>query len=154
MIRRSAFAFLLFLLAVPAHAGFDEVLGGLESRLGRTMWIPMFGLVRTCVRMTHVEGVHDLQLAVFEGKGRLEPEYLDQLMTSRAGRDYAPFVRVRSRRDGESTFIYAKPIRDLMELLILTNDGDDTVLVRVVVDPDAAGRYITMHPHASMYARR
>ncbi|HEX9161673.1 MAG TPA: hypothetical protein VF980_08210 [Thermoanaerobaculia bacterium] len=155
MIRRSTFAFLLFLLAAPAHAGFDEILTGLETRLGHTMWIPMFGLVRTAVRISHPDGVHDLQLAVFEGKGRLDSEYLDRLMTANAGRGYTPLVRVRSRRDGESTLIYARPIRDLMELLVLTNDGEDTVLVRVVVNPERLGRSVASDPKSvSLIARR
>lgn len=154
MIRRAAVV-LLLLTAVPAHAGFNEILDGLEGRLGRTMWIPMFGLVRTVVRIGHPRGVHDLQLAVFEGKGRLDPQELDALMTARAGRGYTPLVRVRSKHDRESSFIYAKNIGDKMELLVLTNDSEDTVLVRVVVDPQVVSRYLDQDPRAvALVARR
>lgn len=154
MIRRAALVVLL-LNAVPAHAGFNEILGGLEARLGHAMWIPMFGLVRTVVRIGHPRGVHDLQLAVFEGKGRLEPQDLDALMTARAGGGYMPLVRVRSRHDKESSFIYARNSGENMELLVLTNDGEDTVLVRVVVDPKVVTRYLDEDPRAvALVARR
>ena len=148
MIRRTALLLIALSLAVPAHAGFDDVLDGLRSRLGTTMWIPFFGFARTIVRVGHPRGVHDLQLAVFEGKGRLDPGDLDALMRSRAGRDYMTLVRVRSRREMESSFIYARPAGDLVELLVLTNDGDDTVLVRVVVDPGVVGKYLGQDPRS------
>ena len=154
MIRRLVLAIVL-LAAVPAHAGFNEILDGLETRLGHTMWIPMFGFVRMVVRIGHPRGVHDLQLAVFEGKGRLDPRELDALMTARAGRGYTPLVRVRSKHGQESSFIYAKNIGDRMELLVLTNDLEDTVLVRVVVDPQVVSRYLDKDPRAvGLVARR
>jgi hypothetical protein len=155
MIRRITFALLALLLALPVHAEFDDVLAGLRSRLGSTMWIPFFGFARTIVRVGHPRGVHDLQLAVFEGKGSIDPTDLDALMRSRAGRDYTPLVRVRSKHDRESTFIYARPHGDLMELMVLTSDSDDTVLVRVVVDPDVVGRYLGDDPRSvALVARR
>jgi hypothetical protein len=149
MTRRLGLVLLAILLSVPAYAaGFDDVLAGLESRLGRTTWIPFFGLARTVVRVGHPSGVHDIQLAVFEGKVRLDPADLDSLMRSRAGRDYAPLVRVRSRHDHEATFVYARPNGELIDLMVLTNDGDDTVLVRVVVNPDVVTRYIDNDPRS------
>src|SRR5712691_4136942 len=105
MIRRLTFALLVVLLTSSAHAsGFDDVVYSLESRLGHSTWIPFFGLARTAVRVVHPEGVHDLQLAVFEGKGPLDPLDLQNVMSTRAGRDFSPLVRVRSRRGQESTF--------------------------------------------------
>lgn len=148
MTPRVGMALLAIFLSIPAHAGFNDVLAGLESRLGRSMWIPFFGFARTFVRVGHPRGVHDVQIAVFEGKGSLDPAELDTLMRSRAGRDYAPLVRVRSRKQQESTFIYARPHGHLLELLILTNDSDDTVLVRVIVDPNAAMRYLSDDPRS------
>ena len=154
MIRRAALVVFL-LTAVPAHAGFNEILGGLEGRLGHAMWIPMFGLVRTVVRIGHPRGVHDLQLAVFERKAHLDPEALDALMTASAGRGYMPLVRVRSKRENESSFIYAKTVGDQMELLVLTSDSEDTVLVRLVVDPKVVSHYLSEQPRSvALVARR
>jgi hypothetical protein len=153
--RRHGVVLLAVFLAFPAYADFDDVLRGLESRLGETIWIPFFGLARTVVRVGHPRGVHDVQLAVFEGKGAIDPSELEILMRSRAGRDYTPLVRVHSRRQGESTLVYARPHGDLLELLILTNDQDDTVLVRVVVDAAVAMRYLDEDPRSvALVARR
>jgi hypothetical protein len=146
MTRRLALALLVACLAVPAHAGFNEVLGGLESRLGHATWIPLFGIARIGVRVVHPDGVHDVQLAVFEGKGSFDPLDADRLMRSQIGSDYSPLVRVRSKHDREWSFIYAKARGNLMELVVLTNDGDDTVLVRVVVDPEVVSRYVRDDP--------
>ena len=155
MRRRVVFALLAVALAVPAHAGFDDIVYSLESRLGRSTWIPFFGLARSFVRVAHPEGVHDVQLAVFEGKGRLDPLDAQELMSRHAGRDFMPLVRVRSRRQHESTFVYARPLRGYLELMVLTNDGDDTVLVRVVVDPDIVTRYLDNDPRSvALVARR
>ena len=148
MTRRISLAVLALLLALPVHADFNEILGGLRARLGAPMWIPFFGIARTVVRVGHPRGVHDLQLAVFEGKGSIDPVDLDALMTRHAGRDYTPLVRVRSRHGRESSFIYARPAGDFVELLVLTNDNDDTVLVRVVADPEVVGRYLGRDPRS------
>jgi hypothetical protein len=146
MLRRLACVLLFAFVAIPAHAGFNEVLGGLEARLGHTTWIPLFGLLRVGVRAIHPDGVHDMQLAVFEGKGTFDSRDADELMRSRIGQGYAPLVRVRSQHDREWSFIYAKPIGELMDLIVLSNDGEDTVLVRVVVDPGRVTRYLNEDP--------
>ncbi|HSP14411.1 MAG TPA: hypothetical protein VLV78_06645 [Thermoanaerobaculia bacterium] len=144
--RGFAVALLLASLAIPANAGFNEVLGGLESRLGRTTWIPLFGLARVGVRVIHPDGVHDIQLAVFEGKGTFDSLEADRLMRSRIGGGYTPLVRVRSKHDHEWSFIYARSIGNLMDLVVLSNDGSDTALVRVVVDPEVVSRYVREDP--------
>ncbi len=146
MIRRLAIALLAAVLAMPAYAGFDEVLDGLHARLGRATWIPFFGFIRTGIRVVHPDGVHDIQLAVFEGKGTFDPKEADRLMRGRIGRAYAPLVRVRSKKDHEWSFIYAQPDGRLMDLVILTNDGSDTVLVRVVLDPQKVTKYLDREP--------
>jgi hypothetical protein len=147
MIRRSVLTFALLLATLPAQAGFNEIMGDLHARLGSSMTIPMFGFVRTALRIGHFRGVHDLQLAVWEGKGsQIAPDELNQIVTKRMGRGYAPLVRVRSRHDREASFIYFKPHGELLDLIVLTNDGDDTVLVRVVVDPALIQQYLRDNP--------
>lgn len=143
------------LLSLPAYAGFDEVLAGLHAKLGRSTWIPGMGLVRAGIRVTHYNGVHDLQLAMFDGKGSFDPAEADRMMRTRIGGGYTPMVRVRSKRDHEWSFIYSKPDGELMDLVVLTNDGSDTVLVRVLVDPQAVTKYIDREPrNVALVARR
>ena len=153
MMRRFGLAVLICALSVPAHAGFNEVRGALDERLGRRVWIPLLGLVRTVVRVGHPRGVHDLQLAVFEGAGSLDGQELDRMMRRYAGRDYRPMVRVRSR--DESSIIYARPVNGKVDLLMLMNEDEDTVLVRVVIDPAVLGQYLDDDPRrVATIARR
>ena len=146
MNRRIAAILFAALVSLPAYAGFDEVAAGLHAKLGSSTYIPGFAFIRLGFRMTHFDGVHDLQLAVFEGKHGMDPREADHLMSSRIGRGYSPMVRVRSNRNGEWSFIYARAEGDLMDLVVLTCDHEDTVLVRVVVDPQMVTTYLDKDP--------
>jgi hypothetical protein len=78
-------------------------------------------------------------------------------MRAKVGPGFTPLVQVRSRRSGEWSFIYAKPSPDTnrVELIVLTHDDDDTVLVRVEVDANAVAREVRRHPrHVSDMASR
>lgn len=145
MIRRLALLFVLVLTAAPLHAGFNEIADGLEGQLGRSTWIPFFGVARTFVRISHPDGVHDIQLALFEGKGRMNALEAERLIAGRIGGGFAPMVRSRSK-NGEFAFIYARPVGENLELVILSSDDDDTVLVRVVADPKVMNA-IERDPH-------
>jgi hypothetical protein len=148
---------LLALVAVPLHADFRTIANVIGAQRGvNRVWIPFLGLARTVVRVVDPEGVHDFQLAVFEGKGNMSPNELGALMRQQAGKGFRPLVQSYSRRSGEWSFIYARPARDAnrFELLILTAEKDDTVLVRVEVDADVLARELD-HPIAvSKMARR
>lgn len=138
MIRRTALLLALALFAAPLYAGFHDVAAALEQQLGEPTWIPFFGLARSFIRVVHPDGVHDVQLAVFEGKGRLDGRVVEQLLASRIGPGFSPMVRTRSR--AESVFIYARPAGNNVEMVILSSEHDDTVLIRVVADPEAISR--------------
>ena len=48
-----------------------------------------------------------------------------------------PLVQSRSKRDGETTLIYARPLGgDRVALLVFAHDREDTTIVRVVVSMD------------------
>src|SRR5207253_4146756 len=90
------------------------------------------------VHAAHPKGVHDVQLATFEGGDFREPvlDAKDVL-----GDGFRPLVRVHSSRHEESTMIYARPAGgNLMTLLIFTADGNDTTLVQVTMDAERVGR--------------
>jgi hypothetical protein len=129
----------LTLCALPLRADFDELARTVERRSGaKRIWIPFFGVARFVVHTTHFKGVHDVQLATFEGGSFRDPvlEARDVL-----GDGFRPLVRVHSKREGESTMVYARPAGgDLMTLLIFTADGSDTTLVQVTVDAERVAR--------------
>ena len=155
MKRHAALAALLLLVALPLHAGFDSLVRAVETIPGlHRVSMPGLGLVRFAVWMIHPEGVHDFQIAAFEGKGRgdIGQQQLESLIRAHADAGYSPLVQVHSRRSGELTLIWARPKGEQVELLLLTRDpNDQTVVLRTVVDIDTIARHID-HPDAPMNA--
>ena len=142
--RRIAIAgLLLALLALPLQAGFGEVVDAISHTPGlhRTD-IPFFGLARFVVRVGHPHGVHDVQLATFEGSGTVERRDVAAILRDTMRDGYVPVVQNRSNRKGEFTFIFARPGGSTVDMLIVTHDDADTTVVRAVVDADAFARQI------------
>ncbi len=146
--RAIAFALAAVVSALPAataHAGFHEVVSAIEARGGHQSGVaPLFGLVRMAVWIAHPSGVHDLQLAIWEDKSfDLNGRDIEPLLRAKAG-DYRPIVAARSR-NGEWSFIYARPHGNLVDMLVVAHDTSDTVVVRTVVEPERLAREISKH---------
>jgi hypothetical protein len=139
----------LLFIAASAHADFNSLVRVVESTHGiHRVWTPGISLVRLGIRMIHPDGVHDFELAVFEGDGNLD---LDRVMQSNPG---TPMVRVHER-SGETTVIWARPRGELMEMLLVTHEPDDnTVVLRAVVDGEMLAREVSDPRHASRIAKR
>jgi hypothetical protein len=136
MNKRSLIAISL-LVTLPLYADFGAIERALRAKMGHPTWIPGLGIARLASNIVHPEGVHDFQLAVFE-HGRMDGEEAAQLM-SREAVGFTQLVHARSRH--EWTFIYSRPGKgDRVELLILTSDSDETVLVRCDLDAEAFAR--------------
>ena len=136
MNKRALLAVLLIAVAAPLYADFSSIERALTTRLGRPTYIPLLGLLRLATWVAHPEGVHDFQLAVYEGPRRgLDGVEIERIVAREVPRGFAPLVRVRSR-NGEWAFIYARPSGNRVELIIVAHDhGDgDTTLVRVDID--------------------
>jgi hypothetical protein len=147
----------LLVFALPLRADFSSVARAIDGHGGvRRVWIPFLGLARALVWVAHPEGVHDFQLVTFEGAEHIDPQELRRIMESKAGPGFRPLVRVWSRRAKEWSFIYAKPAADgsRIELMILTHDSEDTVLVRVDVDADVLARELGEPRKVVKIARR
>jgi hypothetical protein len=159
MNRRLAVALLAGLVvAAPVYADFASVARALDAQQGmKRIWIPFLGVARALVRVAQPEGVHDFQLATFEGNGDVDPQALKQILQSRIGPGFVPLVQVWSKRSNDYSFIYARPTANMnrLELMILAHDGGDTVLVRVDVDAHVVAREIRDQPRrVSHHARR
>jgi hypothetical protein len=134
----TAAAILSLVLAQPLLADFGSVAGAVERHLGvsRT-WMPFLGVARAFVRVAHPSGVHDFQLAMFEGGRSGGGKAIEEVLKSSVGPGYSPMVRVHSTRRDEWSFIYAKPRTDgVVELVIVSHDPGETVVVRVTADAD------------------
>ena len=136
MNKRALLAFAILAFAAPLYADFGSIERALTTRLGKPTYIPLLGLVRFATWIVRPEGVHDFQLAVYEGPRRgIDGVEIERIVAREVPRGFAPLVRARSR-DGEWTFIYVRPSGNRVELIIVAHDhGDgDTTLIRVDVD--------------------
>lgn len=150
MNRRLVLCALLIAFAVPMRADFNAVVHAIESNGGfHRVSIPFLGLARFCVWIVHPKGVHDFQLATFEGgTGNIDGRFIGDLLMRNAGKGFRPLVRSYSRRGrGEWTYIYARPVGDTFELMIATHDSSDTTVVRAVVDIERLQRAINDGQH-------
>jgi hypothetical protein len=153
MSKRIIAAILFSLAAVSANADFNSLLRVVSSQPGlHRIWTPGFSLVRFGVRMTHAAGVHDIELAVFEGDSHFSQRDFEAILRTSSEH---PMVQTHSNRTGETAVIWGHPIgRDLMELLVLAHDpNDQTVVVRTVVDGAMLARQMANPKHASRVAR-
>ncbi len=134
---------LLLLFVLPLRAGFDEVVDAISktSGLHRTP-IPFFGLARFVVRVGHPHGVYDIQLATFEGNATVDRRDVAAILRDSIRDGYHPIVQTRSNRDGEWSFIFARPDGKAIDMLIVTHDHADTTVVRAVVDGDVFAKEV------------
>ena len=157
MTRRWSIAALLVALALPMRADFNDVARAIDGYRGvKRVWMPGLGIARLFVWVIQPKGVHDFQIATFEGADDIDPHELHALLESNAGRGFAPLVRTWSRKSGEWSFIYARPHpnSDRIELLVLTHDDEDTVLVRVDVDATQIAKELNQPRNVTHYARQ
>jgi hypothetical protein len=106
------------------------------------------GLAGLFVKMAHPAGVKSVQLAVFEDLGSqqtADPDALDDVLREGLGEGWNAVVRVSSRRDGELTRIFIRPVKNDFELLIVTIDGRDATVLKAKVSPESLGRWISNH---------
>jgi hypothetical protein len=152
MNKRTAAALLLVgMVALPLHADFASIAKAIDAKSGvKRMWIPFLSIARVAVRVIQPEGVHDFQLATFEGMNDVDPQEMHQLIRTKAGAGFVPLVQVWSRQRKEWSFIYVRPTPETsrLELMILAHDDSDTIttLVRVEVDANVLARELKDKP--------
>ncbi len=156
MTKRLAAAVLLFALALPLHADFHKIARAIDRHRGvKRVWMPGIGLARFLVWVVRPKGVHDFQIAVFEGADDVDPRGLHALIESKMEPGFRPLVQVWSRKSGEWSYIYVRPHEnsDRMELMLLAHD-DETVLIRVDVDAEILARELSNPRNVHRMARR
>jgi hypothetical protein len=144
-------------LSSPLHAGFDALVSAVQAHRGlHRVPIPGLSLARLAVWIIHPEGVHDFQLATFEGRGQIEEEDLQTIFRENIEAGFRPVVQVHSKRDGESTMVWARPAKgDLIEITLLTHERrGDTVVVHAVLDAAVFAREMGSPRRVSRMARR
>jgi hypothetical protein len=144
-------------VAAPLRADFDSLVHAVETIPGlHRVPLPGFALIRFGVWMAHPKGVHDLQLATFEGKGSgdIDQRELERLLRMHAEAGFTPLVLAHSRRSGEVALVWARPRGEVIELLLLAHDQkNETVVLRTVVNIETFAREIA-DPHTAIHIAR
>jgi hypothetical protein len=137
-----AFGMTAMLTATPAQAGdreFHEIVNRLATVYHKKP-MPFMGFVSLVARFAQPQGVSGLKFAIFDDiDPALSPDEreFDGFMQSVVGPEFQPFVRVRSRRDHEQTYVYLRDLKDSSEMLVVTIDSSDAVVVKMRLKPEA-----------------
>lgn len=142
-----AVALLATVSAAPATAGdreFHQIVQRLSSAYGKKP-MPFMGFVSFAARFAQPEGVSGMKLAIFDDVDPSlapDPADFDSFVQRVAGPDYCPMVRVRSNRDGEQTYIYVRDAKGGYEMLVLTLEPSEAVVVKMHLNPKAMEAWV------------
>jgi hypothetical protein len=135
--------------ASTAHAqrdSFDALVNGLKSQDHVAVTTPpMMWLGRLVVRAMQPEGVRDVRLATFEGRGLSRVTADDsfaKLLQRVAGNGWSPLVRVQSRRSGQVSAVHFRHDRKKLSVLVVAITRDDAVVVEASVEPETLSRWL------------
>ncbi|MGA2589684.1 MAG: hypothetical protein ABSH32_07200 [Bryobacteraceae bacterium] len=152
---RSRAIALLLLASSAAFAGdaaFDRIVHEIESHYGtQRTHIPFLGMADFVVKVAHPEGVTSFKMAFFEDlKSPLEAgawRELDRFMESLPG-ELHPIVRVHSRRNGDSVYIFAEPVGKSTRMLLAVFEREEATMIQVKVDAQTLLQSIEDPEHA------
>lgn len=117
---------------------FNAIVRGIEARYHRK---PMrfMGLVSFIANRARPEGVKNLRFAIFEGldpsAATLDSDFAE-FVARTAGPEFQPFVRVQSRRDGGQTQIFARPVGNDFELLLVCVERGEATVMKMRLNPE------------------
>lgn len=145
-----AFSLLGFVLPPSAHAGDKEF--GLLVRYVESHYHAhrshrfLLGFASFAINVVRPEGVRGIKLALWENQNLTASNGADADFPDvvHAGLDdgWQPMVRVRSRRTGERTVVFAKPEGNDMKLLVATVESSEAVVVQMKINPDKLSKCI------------
>lgn len=122
----------------PLRAGngeFKQLVRALEAQCHQApIGTGFLGVLARCFSPSGVSGLHMAIFDEMDPNHRILGANFERLVQESIGTDRVPMVRVSSSRTGERTLIYAKPQGRMTELLIVTSDPHDVVVVSLSVD--------------------
>jgi len=125
---------------------FGSLVRSLESQDGVEVTTPpMMWLARLVVKAAQPEGVMDVRVAMFEGRGLsrvARDESFDKLLQRVKDQGWAPLVRVRSKKSGELSAVHVREQRGKLSLLVVAIDRSEGVIVEAAVKPEALSRWL------------
>ena len=139
-------ALLLALTAPAARAGdkdFDLVAGHIkrEYKAQKRESLPFFA--RVAVKMARPAGVKSLKLTTFGGlSGTDGSAGLESVLREKLDSSWVPLVRVYSKREREQVYVYVRPAKKDIEILVVAIDRDEATVLKAKLDPEAASEWI------------
>lgn len=136
-----------------ADRGFEEVAKGIEAHYGTArVHIPLLGLGNFALQLGRPAGVSGFRLALFQNLDSCA-EYgdradLDRLMDRVGSGALHPLIRVRSRPDGEATYIFTGDAGKTTSMLIATFGRREATVVEVKVDMETLMQTVA-HPESA-----
>lgn len=125
----------------PLRAGTREFRGVVRDLRARCACAPQgTGCLGWIARCCSPRGMHGLHMAIFDlppATRGLAPGELEALVREKVGSAMAPIVRVRSSRSGEHTLIYARAARRRADLLLVSAEPREIVVMSFQLDPGA-----------------
>jgi hypothetical protein len=101
----------------------------------RRTHIPLWGLMKPLVKVSTPHRGQGLDIAIFDEQSlRIENmEAFEKTVLATLGETWQPFVRIRSKRDGEQTLILVRPNGNKFKMMIVTCEPDEAVIVKLDV---------------------
>ena len=129
-------------LASAGDNEFRGVVRSIENTYGvRHMRIPLMGFA---MWFAQPEGISGMKLAIFEGFHSVnDARDISRLVESSLGEGWHPFVRVRSKADGETTLIYANPSAGKMRMLVVCLEPSEATVVEFSLSDRAVRSWLT-----------
>lgn len=130
-----------------AEREFKDVVRAISDEFQtRPLHIPMFGLANVVLKFAHPAGAKHVDLAIFQNLDRDRTDRnLVQRLKFAIGREWQPFVQVHNERgrDAQDTLTYMREAgRNDINLLVVTIQGEQVVVVEAKVDPSELQRWI------------
>ncbi|MGA2194887.1 MAG: hypothetical protein ABSH40_06420 [Bryobacteraceae bacterium] len=124
---------------------FDRVVKTIEHQYGvRQTHVPLMGVANFFVKVVRPGGATGFKLAVFENLRSDDQDEvdLDRFMDRIGESGLHRLLRVHSRRDGESAYIYLGDLGRTTKMLLVTFDRDEATVVQVNLNVDALLRML------------
>ena len=124
---------------------FDRVVKAIEHQYGvRQTHVPLIGVANFFVKVVRPGGATGFKLAVFEDlrSDQQDQEALDRFMDRIGESGLHRLLRVHSRRDGQSAYIYLGDLGRTTTMLLVTFERNEATVMQVNLNVDALLRML------------
>ncbi len=131
--------------ALAADHEFQDIVKAISDQFDtKPIHIPMLGLAKAVVALAHPAGTKQLNIAIFQNLDERRGSGRDLLESVRlaVGREWRPFVQIRSERD-QNMLVYMVGKGNDVRLLITTVQHDQAVVLEVKVSPEQIQKWLT-----------